>query len=142
MMIMMSSRPCFFSAGAAKPSNTSDSTLPALACSFSARVRAGRPTGTSSSSDAGCDLGLAARRPDDAAARGSAAAAPSARPRDLPRMLLVTGPNMGGKSTFMRAIGTNVVLAQMGAPVRARRLRVSPLVIGATLRVQIGRAHV
>jgi DNA mismatch repair ATPase MutS len=43
---------------------------------------------------------------------------------------------MSGKSTFLRTIGINAVLAQAGAPVRAQRLRLSPLAIGATLRIQ------
>jgi hypothetical protein len=53
-----------------------------------------------------------------------------------PRVLIVSGSNMSGKSTFLRTVGINAVLARMGAPVRARRLRISPLVVGATLRVQ------
>ena len=52
-----------------------------------------------------------------------------------PALLIVSGSNMSGKSTFLRAIGLNVVLAQMGAPVRATSLRVSPLAIGASIRV-------
>jgi len=43
---------------------------------------------------------------------------------------------MSGKSTLLRAVGVNVVLAQAGAPVRAASLRLSPLSIGATLRVE------
>jgi hypothetical protein len=52
------------------------------------------------------------------------------------RLLVVSGSNMSGKSTFLRAAGVNAVLAQAGAPVRARRLRMSPLVIGATIRIE------
>lgn len=52
------------------------------------------------------------------------------------RVLIVSGSNMSGKSTLLRTVGTNIVLALAGAPVRARRLRLSPLVIGATLRIQ------
>jgi hypothetical protein len=52
------------------------------------------------------------------------------------RVLLVSGSNMSGKSTLLRTVGVNAVLALAGAPVRARRLRVSMLSIGATLRVQ------
>lgn len=52
------------------------------------------------------------------------------------RVMVVSGSNMSGKSTLLRAVGVNVVLAQAGAPVRCRSLRLSPLVIGATLRVQ------
>jgi hypothetical protein len=50
--------------------------------------------------------------------------------------LIVSGSNMSGKSTLMRTLGTNVVLALAGAPVRAERLRVSPLAIGASIRIQ------
>ncbi|MCA9709134.1 MAG: DNA mismatch repair protein MutS, partial [Myxococcales bacterium] len=49
---------------------------------------------------------------------------------------IVSGSNMSGKSTYLRTVGVNVVLALAGAPVRARRLRLSRLRIGATLRVQ------
>jgi hypothetical protein len=52
------------------------------------------------------------------------------------RVLVVSGSNMSGKSTMLRTVGINVVLALAGAPVRAARLAVSPLAIGATLRVQ------
>ncbi|WP_165245902.1 MutS-related protein [Paludisphaera soli] len=50
--------------------------------------------------------------------------------------LVVSGSNMSGKSTLLRAIGVSAVMAQAGAPVRATRLRLSPLAVGATLRVQ------
>jgi DNA mismatch repair ATPase MutS len=52
------------------------------------------------------------------------------------RLLVVSGSNMSGKSTFLRTIGANAVLALAGAPVRAQALRLSPLAIGATLRIQ------
>jgi DNA mismatch repair ATPase MutS len=52
------------------------------------------------------------------------------------RVLIVSGSNMAGKSTLLRAAGVSAVLALAGAPVRARRLRLSPLAVGATLRVQ------
>jgi len=55
---------------------------------------------------------------------------------DGPRVLLVSGSNMSGKSTWLRTVGINVVLAQAGAPVRARRMRLSALHAGATLRIQ------
>ncbi len=42
---------------------------------------------------------------------------------------------MSGKSTLLRAIGMNVVLAMAGAPVRARRLRLTPLQVGASIRI-------
>ncbi len=53
-----------------------------------------------------------------------------------PRVLLVSGSNMSGKSTYLRTVGVNVVLALAGAPVRAARLRLTPLQPGATLRIQ------
>jgi hypothetical protein len=52
-----------------------------------------------------------------------------------PRVLVVSGSNMSGKSTLLRTLGVNAVLAQAGAPVRARRLRMSPLAVGASIRV-------
>ena len=55
---------------------------------------------------------------------------------DVPHVMLVSGSNMSGKSTWLRTIGINAVLAQAGAPVRARRMRLSPLQTGATLRIQ------
>ena len=51
------------------------------------------------------------------------------------RVLLVSGSNMSGKSTLLRAIGMNVVLAMAGAPVRASRLRLAPLQVGASIRI-------
>jgi DNA mismatch repair ATPase MutS len=41
---------------------------------------------------------------------------------------------MSGKSTLMRTVGLNAVLALAGAPVRAQRLRLTPLAIGTCLR--------
>jgi DNA mismatch repair ATPase MutS len=56
---------------------------------------------------------------------------------DAPTQLLViSGSNMSGKSTLLRTVGINAVLALAGAPVRAQSLRLAPLVIGATLRIQ------
>jgi len=52
-----------------------------------------------------------------------------------PALLIVSGSNMSGKSTLLRAIGVNVVLAGMGAPVRAGAFRMTPLDIGASIRV-------
>jgi MutS domain V len=51
------------------------------------------------------------------------------------RILLVSGSNMSGKSTLLRSVGINVVLAMAGGPVRAKRLRMSPLQVGASIRV-------
>ncbi len=52
------------------------------------------------------------------------------------RLLVVTGSNMSGKSTLLRTVGVNLVLARAGAPVCAAELRCSPLHIGASLRAQ------
>jgi hypothetical protein len=50
--------------------------------------------------------------------------------------LLVTGSNMSGKSTLIRAVGVNVVLAQAGGPVCASRLRLPPVSVYTSMRVQ------
>jgi DNA mismatch repair ATPase MutS len=50
--------------------------------------------------------------------------------------LIVSGSNMSGKSTLLRTVGVNVVLALAGSPVCAERLRLSPLAIGASIRIQ------
>ncbi|MGH9843204.1 MAG: MutS-related protein [Blastocatellia bacterium] len=54
---------------------------------------------------------------------------------DPVRALIVSGSNMSGKSTLMRTIGVNVVLGLAGAPVRAKRLRLSPLAVGASIHI-------
>jgi hypothetical protein len=54
---------------------------------------------------------------------------------DRAQLLLVSGSNMSGKSTLLRAIGVNVMLAQAGAPVRAARLAMSPVRLGTSIRV-------
>lgn len=52
---------------------------------------------------------------------------------------------MSGKSTMLRTVGCNTVLALAGAPVRATRLRLSPLRLTASIRIidslQDGRSH-
>ena len=50
------------------------------------------------------------------------------------RVLLVSGSNMSGKSTLLRTIGVNAVLAMTGAPIRGKSLRLSPLKIGTSIR--------
>jgi hypothetical protein len=52
------------------------------------------------------------------------------------RAHVISGSNMSGKSTFLRTVGCNVVVALAGGPVRAGALRLTTLRIGATLRVQ------
>jgi hypothetical protein len=53
-----------------------------------------------------------------------------------PRVLLISGSNMSGKSTLLRAVGVNAVLALAGGVVRAKSLTLTPLSLGATMRVQ------
>jgi hypothetical protein len=45
-------------------------------------------------------------------------------------VLIISGSNMSGKSTMLRAVGANTVLALAGAPLRAVRLTLSPVAIG------------
>ncbi len=51
------------------------------------------------------------------------------------QLIMVSGPNMAGKSTFLRGVGVNAVLAQCGAPVRATSLKLSPLQVTASICV-------
>jgi hypothetical protein len=51
------------------------------------------------------------------------------------RALMVSGSNMSGKSTLLRTVGINTVLAMAGAPVRAQYLKITPLRIGASIRI-------
>jgi hypothetical protein len=53
-----------------------------------------------------------------------------------PAVLIVSGSNMSGKSTLLRTVGVNTVLALAGGPVRANSLRLSQLQIGASIRIQ------
>jgi hypothetical protein len=61
------------------------------------------------------------------------------------RLLLVSGSNMSGKSTFLRTVGINVVMANAGAPIRGKALRLSPLLLGTRIRstdsLQEGRSN-
>jgi len=50
------------------------------------------------------------------------------------RLMLVSGSNMSGKSTFLRTIGLNAVLAHAGASVPSGSLTISPLCLGASIR--------
>ncbi|HEY2511286.1 MAG TPA: DNA mismatch repair protein MutS, partial [Polyangiaceae bacterium] len=50
--------------------------------------------------------------------------------------LVITGSNMSGKSTLLRAIGVNAVLALAGGPVCARRLGTGPIRVAASMRVR------
>lgn len=48
---------------------------------------------------------------------------------------LVTGSNMAGKSTFLRSVGVNIVLAMMGAPVCCKKLILSPMKVMSSMRI-------
>jgi len=50
--------------------------------------------------------------------------------------LLVTGSNMSGKSTLLRSIGVNAVLAQAGGPVAAAALRLPPVTLATSILVE------
>ena len=50
-------------------------------------------------------------------------------------VLLVTGSNMSGKSTLLRSIGVNIVLAQMGSVVCAKQMRMPPIHIETSMRI-------
>jgi MutS domain V len=52
------------------------------------------------------------------------------------QLIMVSGSNMSGKSTLLRSVGVNAVLAFAGAPVGAARLLISPLQIGCSIVVQ------
>ncbi len=60
-------------------------------------------------------------------------------------LLIVSGSNMSGKSTFLRTVGINAVLAFAGSPVRAKSFELSLFQIGASLRIadslQEGESH-
>ena len=50
-------------------------------------------------------------------------------------LLLISGSNMSGKSTLLRTVGSGVVLALAGAPVRAASLTLTPLSLGASIQI-------
>jgi hypothetical protein len=51
------------------------------------------------------------------------------------QLMVLSGPNMAGKSTFIRSVGVNAVLAQCGAPVRAKSVKMTPLAVAASICV-------
>ena len=53
----------------------------------------------------------------------------------MAKVALVTGSNMAGKSTFLRSLGVSVVMAQMGAPVCAQSLQLSPVQLMSSMRI-------
>lgn len=55
---------------------------------------------------------------------------------DIHRIDIITGSNMAGKSTFLRTIGINTVLALCGAPVCAASMRVSVMTVLSYMRIK------
>jgi len=51
------------------------------------------------------------------------------------KIALVTGSNMAGKSTFLRSLGVNIILAQLGAPVCAKHFALSPMQLMSSMRI-------
>jgi ABC-type Na+ transport system ATPase subunit NatA len=51
------------------------------------------------------------------------------------QLVLVTGSNMSGKTTFLRTVGVNLLLAQCGAPVCATAFAFTPMNILSSIRV-------
>ncbi len=51
------------------------------------------------------------------------------------KLMLITGSNMAGKSTFLRTVGVNIVLGMAGAPVCAKRMIVSPVKVISSMRI-------
>jgi DNA mismatch repair ATPase MutS len=52
------------------------------------------------------------------------------------QFMLITGSNMAGKSTFLRTVGVNLVLAAAGAPVLARKMQFRPINIFTSMRIR------
>ncbi|MBN9117943.1 MAG: hypothetical protein J0I06_02045 [Planctomycetes bacterium] len=98
------------------------------------------PTGAAVKPDSADDR---SRGPTEAAAvgtgtPGSAGDGPRGPTDDTdgPRVLIVSGSNMSGKSTLLRSVGVNCVLALAGGVVRAADFSLTPFALGATMRVQ------
>jgi DNA mismatch repair ATPase MutS len=51
------------------------------------------------------------------------------------QLVLVTGSNMSGKTTFLRTLGVNLILGQCGAPVCASSFVFTPMIIRSSIRV-------
>lgn len=52
----------------------------------------------------------------------------------IPHLKVITGANMAGKSTYLRTIGSNMILAMIGAPVHADKMNFTPINIISSLR--------
>ncbi len=50
--------------------------------------------------------------------------------------ILVTGSNMSGKSILLKSLGLNIILAQAGGPVFAKKMTLQPIILGTSFRIQ------
>lgn len=66
----------------------------------------------------------------------SAGSVPNGYDLDGHRLALITGSNMAGKSTFLRTIGANIVLALSGAPICASHLQLSVMHVVTYMRIR------
>jgi len=57
------------------------------------------------------------------------------------QLLMVSGSNMSGKSTLLRSVGLNTVLALAGGPVRATRMEISQLQVGCSIDIHDSLRH-
>ncbi|MEJ7731073.1 MAG: MutS family DNA mismatch repair protein [Polyangiaceae bacterium] len=84
----------------------------------------------------------AARRVSNDVALGDDGLDPGSRAeRPPPEALMITGSNMSGKSTMLRSIGINAVLALAGAPVCAEKLETSVLAVRTSMRLEDSLEH-
>lgn len=56
--------------------------------------------------------------------------------KDFKQFQIITGANMAGKSTYLRTVGINLILAMMGAPVIARRFHFKPIALQTGIRTR------
>ncbi len=54
---------------------------------------------------------------------------------NLGKVIIITGPNMAGKSTFLRSVGVNIILAQAGAPVCSKSFVFTPIEIYTSMKI-------
>lgn len=53
----------------------------------------------------------------------------------LGKISIITGSNMGGKSTFLRSLGLSIILTEAGAPVPASKITLSPFQLRSSMRI-------